>query len=151
MLGTGSGGTGGQTTTSTDQGGREDVIPIRLMPVGGSRASGTIAVVRVADQPAVDLAIRGLHPTGTGESYVLWFVGSGGRSLPIGFHAVGADGRLTGRTQIPASAIGLLPNFDVAELTLTNRSATAAAVRQAAQSDTLPQVVGTPVLQGPLR
>jgi hypothetical protein len=130
---------------------REDVVPIKLTPVGGSGASGTIAVVRVADQPAVDLAIRGLQPSGSGETYVLWFVGSGGRSLPVAFKAVGADGELTGRTPIPTSASGLLPSFDAAELTLTRQSEAATAVRQAARQDTLPQPVGTVVLRGSLR
>ena len=78
---------------------------------GAPRRVGMISVVRVADQPAVDLAIAGLEPSGPGESYVLWFVGSAGRSLPVAFHAVGADGRLTGRTPIPTAAEGLLPNF----------------------------------------
>jgi len=126
-------------------------VPIRLTPVGGSRARGMISVVRVADQPAVDLAIAGLQPSGRGESYVLWFVGSGGQSLPVAFRAVGADGRLTGRTPIPTAAEGLLPNFTSAVLTLSGQREASAAVRQAAQSATLPQVVGTPVMRGALR
>jgi hypothetical protein len=147
-----SGGGGGSDTTATpttaDQ---EDVVPIELSPVGGSGASGTIAVVRVGDQPAVDLAIRGLEPSGPGETYVLWFVGAGGRSLPVAFHAVGANGQLTGRTAIATSASGLLPSLDTAELTLTGQRETAAAVRRAAQQNTLPQPVGTVVLRGALR
>lgn len=150
LLVTGSDGGGGESTP-TQRSDREDVVPIKLSPVGGSRASGTIAVVRVADQPAVDLAIRGLAPSGRGESYVLWFVGSGGRSLPVAFQAVGDDGRLTGRTPIPSAAVGLLPSFDTAELTLTRRRGAASAVQQAAQSGTLPQPVGTTVLRGSLR
>ncbi len=144
----GGGGGDNQTTTS---GAQEDVVPIRLTPVGGSKASGMISVVRVADQPAVDLAIAGLEPSGPGESYVLWFVGSAGRSLPVAFHAVGADGRLTGRTPIPSAAEGLLPNFTSAELTLTHQREAAAAVQRAARNSTLPQVVGTPVMRGALR
>jgi hypothetical protein len=146
--GGGGGSEGGSTTTQSD---REDVVPIRLSPVGGAKASGMISVVRVADQPAVDLAIQGLQPSGRGQSYVLWFVGSGGRSLPVAFQAVGADGKLTGRTDIPTAAEGLLPSFDTAELTLTPQGQAAAAVRRAAQSATLPQVVGTPVMRGALR
>jgi hypothetical protein len=146
----GGGGEGGPTATALPAD-REDVVPIKLSPVGGSGASGTIAVVRVADQPAVDLAIRGLRPSGPGESYVLWFVGSGGRSLPVAFRAVGANGQLTGRTPIATSASGLLPSLDTAELTLTGQREAAAAVRRAAQQDTLPQPVGTVVLRGALR
>jgi hypothetical protein len=145
------GGGGGDNGAGTTQSDREDVVPIRLSPVGGSRASGMISVVRVADQPAVDLAIQGLDPSGRGESYVLWFVGSGGRSLPVAFHAVGSDGRLTGRTPIPTAAEGLLPSFETAVLTLTRQREAAGAVQRAAQSATLPQVVGTPVMRGSLR
>jgi hypothetical protein len=141
---------GGETTTATPSD-REDVVPIKLSPVGGSKASGMISVVRVADQPAVDLAIEDLEPSGPGESYVLWFSGSGGRSLPVAFRAVGSDGKLTGRTQIPTAAEGLLPSFTTAELTLSRQREAAAAVQQAAQNDTLPQVVGTPVMRGALR
>ena len=144
------GGGGGDDTTAT-RSDREDVVPIRLSAVGGSKARGMISVVRVADQPAVDLAITGLAASGPGESYALWFVGSGGRSLPVAFHAVGSDGRLTGRTAIPTAAEGLLPNFDTAELTLTPQREAGAAVQQAAQSGTLPQVIGTPVMRGSLR
>jgi hypothetical protein len=150
LLVTGSGGNGGDNTT-TAGGTQEDVVPVKLSPVGGSRASGMISVVRVADQPAVDLAIQGLRPSGPGESYVLWFVGSGGRSLPIAFQAVGSDGKLTGRTPIPTAAEGLLPSFDSAELTLARQRAASAAVQQAAQNGTLPQVVGTSVMRGSLR
>jgi hypothetical protein len=146
-----SGGSGDDGATTTTRGDQEDIVPIKLAPVGGSKASGMISVVRVADQPAVDLAIAGLVPSGQGESYVLWFVGSGGRSLPVAFQAVGADGKLTGRTPIPTAAEGLLPNFTTAVLTLAHQREAGVAVRQAAQSNTLPQVVGTPVLRGVLR
>jgi hypothetical protein len=151
LLVIGSGGGRGDNATTSTSGAQEDVVPIKLTPVGGSRASGMVSVVRVADQPAVDLAIRGLTPSGPGRSYVLWFVGSGGRSLPIAFQAVGSDGKLTGRTPIPTAAEGLLPSFQTAELTLTRQREAAAAVRQAAQSATLPPVVGTSVMRGSLR
>jgi len=144
----GSGGDNGSTTTRGDQ---EDVVPIRLSPVGGSSASGMISVVRVADQPAVDLAIEGLTPSGPGQSYVLWLAGSGGRSLPVAFKAVGSDGKLTGRTPIPTAAEGLLPSFTSVVLTLSRQREAATAVQRAAQSATLPQVVGTPVMRGALR
>ena len=147
VTGTG-GGDGGAPAPRSDQ---EDIVPIKLSPVGGSRASGMISVVRVADQPAVDLAIQGLTPSGPGQSYVLWFAGSGGRSLPIAFKAVGSDGKLTGRSQIPTAAEGLLPSFQTAVLTLTRQREAAAAVQQAAQNATLPQVVGRSIMRGSLR
>jgi hypothetical protein len=143
----GGGGEGG----SSSGGGQEDVIPVRLTPVGGSSARGVLTIIRIGDQPAVDLDIGGLKPTGKGETYVLWFVGSGGRSLPVAFQAVGADGRITGQTPIPSAALGLLPSFDTADLTLTRQREAAVAVQQAAQRRTLPQPVGTSVLRGPLR
>jgi hypothetical protein len=145
------GGDGGGETTTATRSDQEDVVPIKLSPVAGSKATGMISVVRVADQPAVDLAIAGLAPSGPGESYVLWFAGSGGRSLPVAFQAVGADGKLTGRTPIPTAAEGLLPNFTTAVLTLTRQREAATAVQQAAQNATLPQVVGTPVMRGALK
>lgn len=150
VVGVGGGGGGGENSP-TPGGAQEDAVPVRLNPVGGSRASGGFTIIRVADQPVVDLDIRGLQPSGDGETYVLWFVGSGGRSLPIAFQAVGRDGRLTGRTPIPTAAAGLLPSFDIADLTLTRQRAAASAVKQAARADTLPQRVGTSVLRGALR
>jgi hypothetical protein len=150
VVAVGGGGDGDGATTAA-RGDQEDVVPIKLTPVGGSKATGMVSVVRVADQPAVDLAITGLEPSGRGESYVLWFAGSGGRSLPVAFQAVGADGKLTGRTPIPTAAEGLLPSFTTAKLTLTRQREAAAAVQQAAQNATLPQVVGTPVMRGALR
>lgn len=145
------GGGGEDSTTTATRRDQEDVVPIKLTPVGSSKATGVISVVRVADQPAVDLAIEGLEPSDPGQSYVLWFSGSGGRSLPVAFKAVGSDGKLTGRTPIPTAAEGLLPSFTSAELTLARGREAAAAVQQAAQNATLPQVVGTPVMRGALR
>lgn len=148
----GGGGEGGDRTTATVSPDREDVVPIQLRPVGGARASGKIAVVRAGgDQPAVDLALQNLAPSGRDQTYVLWFVGSGGRSLPVAFRAVAADGRLTGRAAIPTAAASLLPSFETAELTLAGRLEASRAVREAAQSDTLPQPVGVVVLRGALR
>jgi hypothetical protein len=147
----GIGGNGGGEPTTTTGADQEEAVPVRLSPVGGSKASGGITIVRIADQPAVDLDIRGLTHTGKGETYVLWFVGSGGRSLPVAFQAVGTNGRITGRSAIPTAAASLLPSFDTAELTLTRQRAAAAAVEQAAQAGTLPQRVGTSVLRGSLR
>jgi hypothetical protein len=144
-------GGGGDENIGTSAGGQEEAVPVRLSPVGGARASGGLTIIRIADQPAVDLDIRGLEPSGKGESYVLWFVGSGGRSLPVAFQAVGANGSLTGRTPIPTAAVSLLPSFDTADLTLTRQREAAAVVRRAAQAGTLPQRVGTSVLRGPLR
>jgi hypothetical protein len=151
LLAVGIGGDGGSGSTTTIGADQEEAVPVRLSSVGGSRASGGITIVRVADQPAVDLDIRGLTPTGKGETYVLWFVGSGGRSLPVAFQAVGANGRIGGRSAIPTAAAGLLPSFETAELTLTRQRQAAAAVQQAAQAGTLPQRVGTTVLRGSLR
>ncbi|HEY1237168.1 MAG TPA: hypothetical protein VGE91_02450 [Solirubrobacterales bacterium] len=151
LLVVGLGGGGGDEATTTAGGGQEDAVPVRLTPVGGSHASGGFTIVRVADQPVVDLDIRGLQPTASGQTYVLWFVGSGGRSLPIAFQAVGADGRITGRTPIPTAAANLLPSLDTADLTLTRQREAGAAVQQAANAGTLPQRVGTSVLRGPLR
>jgi len=145
------GGDGGDEGTTSPGGGQEEAVPVRLSPVGGSHASGSLTIIRVADQPVVDLDIRGLVPTGRGETYVLWFSGSGGRSLPIAFKAVGGDGRITGRTPIPTSAASLLPSLDTAVLTLAREREAAATIQQAAQGGTLPQRVGTSVLRGPLR
>ena len=145
------GGGGGGEDTASVAASPEDAVPVRLTPVGGSNASGGLTIVRVADQPVVDLAIRGLRPSGEGETYVLWFVGSGGRSLPVAFQAVGANGRISGRTPIPTAAASLLPSFDTADLTLTRQRAAAAAVKQAARAGTLPERVGTSVLRGSLR
>ena len=148
----GGGGDGGDDTGTVGPPDREDVVPIDLAPVAGSGASGRIAVVRAGgDQPAVDLAIRNLPATGPDETYVLWFVGSGSRSLPVAFKHVGADGRLTGRAAIPTAAASLLPSFDIAELTLAGERQASQAVREAAQSGTLPQPVGTVVMRGALR
>jgi hypothetical protein len=146
--GGGGGADQGQTGTQPD---REDVVPVQMTAVGGSGARGSIAIVRAGDQPAVDLAMRGLEPTSGDQSYVLWFVGTGGRALPVAFQAVGPNGQLTGRAPVPTAASSLLPSFTTAELTLTQQRAAAAALRRAAQSATLPEPVGTLVARGALR
>jgi hypothetical protein len=132
-------------------GDEEDVVVVQFRPVGDSGASGSLTLARIGDRPAVDLDIRGLTPSGRGETYVLWFVGSGDRALPIAFRPVGQDGRIAGRAPIPSAATGLLPSFDTAELTLTGKRAAVEAIQAAARSETLPERVGTPVLRGALR
>jgi hypothetical protein len=132
-------------------GDEEDVVVVQFRPVGDSGASGSLTLARIGDRPAVDLEIRDLAPSGRGETYVLWFVGSGNRALPIAFRPVGQDGRIAGRTPIPSAATGLLPSFDTAELTLTGKRAAVEAIQAAARSETLPERVGTPVLRGALR
>ncbi|HET8592756.1 MAG TPA: hypothetical protein VFL56_03760, partial [Solirubrobacterales bacterium] len=129
---------------------REEAVAIELSPVGGSGARGAITIVRLGDQPALDLGIRGLEPSGPEESYVLWFVGAGGRSLPVAFQAVGRDGEISGRAPIPSAAAGLLPSFEAVELTLTAKRDAAAAIRTGAESGALPERVGTTVLRGAL-
>ena len=132
-------------------GAQEDVVPIRLTPVGGSSARGGLTIIRIGDQPAVDLDIRGLKPTRKGETYVLWFVGSGGRSLPVAFQAVGAGGRITGQTPIPERGDGTAaelrhrrPHPDTPARGCGRRPA------GRTERDTS-QPVGTSVLRGPLR
>lgn len=134
--------------TASDQ---EDVVAVELMPVGRSQASGTAAIVRVADLPAVDLDVRRLAPTGPGETYVLWLLGSGDRGVPIAFRQVGPDGRFTGRIEIPSAAAGLLPSLDQIDLSVVRNREAAAALNEAARSRTLPQHIGTAVLRGALR
>lgn len=129
---------------------REEAITIELSPVAGRGASGAVTIIRLGDQPALDLAIRGLESSGPDETYVLWFVGSGDRSLPIAFRPVGSAGEISGRATIPSAAVGLLPSFDSVELTLTPKQAAAAAIRESAESGTLPERAGEVVLRGVL-
>jgi DNA-binding CsgD family transcriptional regulator len=129
---------------------QEDATVIRLSPVGGGRGSGTVTIGRVVDQPTADFDLRGLAPTGPGETYVVWLLGSGGRGLPIGFRPVGPDGRLAGRAAIPTAAIGLLPSFELIDVSLAQERQAAAAVRAAARARALPQHLGTTVLRGTL-
>ncbi len=130
---------------------QEDVVSVKLKPVGGSRASGTAAIVRVADLPAIDLDVRRLTPSLPGETYVLWLLGSGGRGLPVAFRQVGSDGLFTGRTEIPSSAAGLFPSFEQVELSVVSNREAASVLQEAARSRTLPQHIGNTVLRGALR
>jgi hypothetical protein len=129
---------------------QEDATVIKLSPVGGSHAGGTVTIGRVSDQPTADFDLRGLKPTGPGETYVVWFLGSGDRGLPVGFRPVGTDGRLAGRTAIPTAAIGLLPSFELIDVSLAQEREAASAVRAAARARALPQHLGTTVLRGTL-
>lgn len=143
-------GSGSDESTPAPERDQEDVIEVKLDPVGGSGATGTAAIVRVADRPAVDVDVSGLEPTGRGEAYVLWVLGSGDKGLPIAFRAVGEDGRFVGRTQIPVAASGLLPNIDTIDLALADEGEVGRAVSQAAQNGTLPNHIGKSVVRGRL-
>jgi hypothetical protein len=143
-------GGGSEKTASGPRPDQEDATVIKLSPVGGGSSGGTMTIGRVGDQPTADFDIRGLKPTGRGETYVVWLLGSGDRGLPIGFRPVGADGRLAGRTSIPTAAIGLLPSFQLVDVSLAQERQAAAAVRDAARAHMLPQHLGTTILRGTL-
>ena len=116
------------------------------------RAAGRDPAVRVADQPAVDLAIEGLEPSGAGQTYVLWFVGLGRAEPPDRLPGGRPDGKLTGRTPIPRRDRGT-----AAELHQRRAHPDPSSGRRpprspgGAKSATLPRSVGTPVLRGRLR
>ena len=78
-------------------------------------------------------------------------MGSGGRSLPVAFQAVGANGQAHRQDADPDRGRGPPAELHHRDLTLTRQREAAAAVQQAAQTGTLPQRVGTPVLRGALR
>jgi hypothetical protein len=143
-------GGGSEEKTPAPRSDQEDATVIKLSPVGEGGAGGTITIGRIGDQPTADFAITGLAPTAPGETYVVWLLGSGGRGLPIGFRPVGADGRLAGRASIPTAAIGLLPSFELVDVSLAQEREAAAAVRAAARARMLPQHLGTTVLRGTL-
>jgi hypothetical protein len=143
-------GGGSEKTTPGPRPDQEDATVIKLSPVDGGGAAGTMTIGRVGDQPTADFDIRGLKPTGRGETYVVWLLGSSDSGLPIGFRPVGADGRLAGRTAIPTAAIGLLPSFQLVDVSLAQERQAAAAVRAAARAHMLPQHLGTTVLRGTL-
>ena len=146
------GGGGGQaTSTGPAADPTEDAVRVRLEPVGSSHGSGSAVLRRVADLPVIDVDARGLEPSPSGRSYVVWLLGEGDRGVPIAFRSVGPDGKFSGRARIPAAAAGLLPSIETLEMTLADERQASAAIRSAARSRTLPPRVGEPVLRGSLR
>jgi hypothetical protein len=135
-------------SSPTPQRDQEDVVEIKLEPVGGSGAGGTAAIVRVSDRPAVDVDVSGLAPSKPDETYVLWLLGSGDEGLPIAFRDVGPDGRFAGRTQVPSAAAGLLPSIDFIDLSLARDEEVAPAIRNAAENGTLPGHIGKSAVRG---
>jgi hypothetical protein len=129
---------------------QEDVIEIELEPVGGSGASGSAAIVRVADRPAIDVNVSGLAPSEPGETYVLWLLGSGDEGVPIAFRDVGPGGRFVGRTQVPAAAAGLLPSIDFIDLSVAPDDEVARVIKGAAENSTLPGHIGRSIVRGRL-
>ena len=130
VAGGGDGG-GGSATATVSAGGREDVVPIRLTPVGGSEASG-IDRGRPCGRPA-RCGSRHPWPAAERPGPVATCSGSSApaaaacrspsrRSVPTASSPAGRRSRR--RPQ------GLLPSFDTAELTLTRQQEAAAAVRR---------------------
>jgi hypothetical protein len=130
---------------------REDVFPVKLEPVGGSKAAGGARIIRVEDRPAIELEATGLEPSRPGETYVLWMLSADGRGLPIAFRDVGPGGRFSGTTPIPPAATGLLPSIETLDLSVVREGETSDALRAAAEGNVLPPHQGTTVLRGALR
>jgi hypothetical protein len=130
--------------------GAEEVVEIDLQPVGSSKADGVIHLSRTGDIPTADLDLSGLQPSGADNTYIISLYDSPKRALPLLFQGVGANGRLTGRGTIPASAIPLLRLFDQLDVALVNRRRAVEAVDRAAERGQVPRHLGRSVLRGRL-
>lgn len=127
---------------------QEDVVNIPMHAVGGAAVKGSARIIRIEDLPAVDIDAVGLDATGPDETYIVWLYNSPTEAFPLAFLDVGANGRLEGRTPVPAAATGLLANFDGLDVSLAKKGEAAAAVQEAAQGSGIPRHVGRSVLRG---
>ena len=127
---------------------REDVVVIKLNPVGGASAKGEARLLRIEDLPALDVDVVGLDPSGPDETYIVWLYNSPTKAFPLVFLDVGENGRLEGRAPIPAAATPLLASFEGLDVSLAQKDEAAAAIAQAAQGSGIPRHVGRSVVRG---
>jgi hypothetical protein len=127
---------------------QEDVVNIPMHAVGGASAKGSARIVRIEDLPAVDIDAVNVDPNGPRETYIVWLYNSPTEAFPLAFLDVGSNGRLEGRTPVPAAATGLLASFDGLDVSLAQKAEAAAVVQQAARGSGIPRHVGRSILRG---
>ncbi len=141
---------GGSNQTASNT--ASNLTRAELTPQGGGDARGVAVFVQVRQQPALQVNVNGLEPSGNGEGYVIWLFGSRSQAFPLVRQSVGENGRLRGVAPIPTQLIQALQQnlFDSISISLASDSEVTAALRQARQSQRLPRYSGQTVAQGPI-
>ena len=151
------GGDDGDDSSSASGGGSGQVADnasnltrAELTAPGGGDAQGVAVFVRVRNQPALQVNVTGLEPSGNGEGYVIWLFGSRAQAFPLVRQSVGENGQLRGAAPIPTQLIQALQQgiFDSINISLASDSDVTAALRQARRSQNLPRYAGETIASG---
>ena len=148
----------GDSTASSDQGANQatntasNLTRAELTPQNGGDAGGVAVFVQVRNQPALQVNVTGLEPSGNGEGYVIWLYSSDSRAFPLVRQPVGENGQLRGATEIPTQLIQALGQglFDSIDVSLASNSDITAALRQARRTQNLPRYAGESIARGPI-
>lgn len=114
---------------------------------GDGRGSGQAVVVARNGAAIVQVSIRGLAPTGSGQSYVLWLYRNPEQAYPLARDVVSGNGKLTGPAPVPRNLDPPYGSYGCLELTLASRSEIERGLKEVARSGSGP-AVGSSVLRG---
>lgn len=157
LLVSGGGGRGGSSTSTTVGGStptvaesKKQVTEAVLNPVDGSEATGAALFGRVKNTLALQVAVEGLEPSVSGESYTVWLAASPQKMLPLATTHVGKDGRINAQVEVPTEILAYLADetFSQIAVTRTDESRLQLSLRQATKEKKAPDYTGTEVLRG---
>ena len=129
-----------------------DAVSVDLEPIGDGEASGEAVLgLATADQPFVDLSLKGLEPIEASDAYIVWLMVSEERGWPLGLVEPDEQGTQSERYPVPAFLLSTNIIKGLREIVVSRspRQGAFEAADDAAKSG-VPEVnfVGEPVLGG---
>ncbi|MFN8217144.1 MAG: hypothetical protein U0R71_11175 [Solirubrobacterales bacterium] len=130
-------------------GAAKQLTKAKLTAVDGSAAEGVAIFGRVKKSLALELAVKGLQPTGSKEAYTVWLSKSRQKMLPLASTRA-PKGTIGAKFEVPVEVLAYLADETFTDLvvTRTDDAQLTAALKAAAQQKTTPEYTGTEVLRG---
>ena len=151
---TGGFGGDGDTADTADELSLEDVdaVAVELEPADGGDASGEAVLgLATADQPFVDLTLKGLAPLEASDAYIVWLMASEQRGWPLGLVEPDDEGNQSERYPVPQFLLqtNVIKGLNEIVISRSPRQAAFDAADEAAKSG-VPEVdfVGEAVARG---
>jgi hypothetical protein len=140
------------TETTAEGGLEEGAEQLRLQPVGGGNASGSISIGRASeDQPFMDVAVRDLEPAPEGQTYRMWFMVDERSGYPFVALDVPPSGALSDRFVLPVEFLEVLVQAPSIDVWLNDNEEVERRIANALREGGVVKIPGERVLSGRIR
>jgi hypothetical protein len=125
-------------TTAAEAPADEQIQRVALRAQGGGDARGNAVFgLATGDQPFVDVAIEGLDPAPSDQTYVIWLMLTETEGYPLSPIAVSENGRFQNRFAIPAEVLSLIARVRFVDVSIAPVKTIRKLVRSALQESAL--------------